>query len=196
MCCTCIVYINHTAHDRHFPTRGLFNFSLFFAIMYITPTDEIIQRRCEFYGLWRRCDDETGAWLNRIENLIDRCEFPPFLNREYLLIDKFVCELNTNAREFIQSENTWTLTKLKEYFFDQKIVANSRVNVNISIDGTFDHPTQQLPLSSSVFSVNRELVSNSKYFICVELSSSSLFMSSICTITGRRCIFAKCQQQL
>lgn len=132
---------------------------------YKTPSDEIIRYRKEFYGLWRRCDDETATWLNRVQSLINHCEFPPVLSREYLLIDRFVCELNPNAREFIQSVSTWTLEQLKEYFFDQKIVPNNRVNVNISIDETIEHPNQQLPsaLSSSAFALDCEFVSFLKY---------------------------------
>lgn len=131
--------------------------------LYTAPTDDIIRQRREFYSLWRRCDDETGTWLNRIESLINCCEFPPILSWEYLLIDKFVCELNPNAREFIQSDDTWTLAKLKEYFFDQKVVSNNRVNVNIEIDETVEHPKQRLPspipLPLSAFTEERELVS-------------------------------------
>lgn len=112
---------------------------------YQTPTDDLIRNRREFYGLCRESDVETGTWLNQVQTLIDRCEFPSILSREYLLIDKFVCELNANAREFIQSEGNWTLAKLKEYFFDQEFVSNGRVNVNITIDETFEHPSQQFP---------------------------------------------------
>lgn len=65
-----------------------------------------------------------------------------------------MCELSANAKESIQTEDTWTLKQLKEYFFDKKIVANHHVDVNITIDQTIDlaidHQNQQLPSESPV----------------------------------------------
>lgn len=85
-------------------------------ILYKTPSIEIIRHRKEFYGLWKRCDDQTFTWLNRVQNKIDRCEFPPVLSRDYLLVDRFVCALDDDERKFVQSVNTWTLKELQDYF--------------------------------------------------------------------------------
>lgn len=130
---------------------------------YKPPPDRILRHRKQFYSLWRRCDDESASWLKRIQNQIDRCEFPPLISCEYLLIDKFICELNTNAREFIQSVDTWTLAQLHEYFIAQNIVADHRVNVNISIDSSTD---QQIPPATPGNGVKSEFVSASQC-ICV-----------------------------
>ena len=87
--------------------------------------------------------------------------------REFLLIDRFVCEFNSNAREFVQSVDTWTLEQLKEYFFEEEIVHNQQVNVNITIDDTMDYPNQQIPstpMYSSEIVVECEPVCSSKYY--------------------------------
>lgn len=135
--------------------------------LYKTPSNEIIRHRREFYGLWRRCDDEAETWLNRAQTLINRCAFPAVISREYLLIDRFICELNPNARDFFQTVDTWTLEQLKEYFFDKKNGPNNRVNVNISVEEAIvesksENPNQQIPSPSpdSAFAMDYKLVSS------------------------------------
>lgn len=116
--------------------------------LYKPPSNGVLHHRKEFYDLWRRCDDQTATWLKRIQSQIKRCEFPSLITYEYLLIDKFVCELNPNARDFIQSIEAWTLEKLNECFIDQNIATDNRVNVNISIDSSIDQTDQQIPSTS------------------------------------------------
>lgn len=142
--------------------------------LYKTPSDEILRHRKELYNLWRRIDDQTATWLNRVQRQIDRCDFPPLISREFLLIDRFVCDLNANAREFIQSVDTWTLDQLNEYFADQNIVTDRRVNVTISIDTTFDQKNQQTP------SVECEFVSYS--FVCIVYSFAYRHDSHLCIL--------------
>lgn len=122
--------------------------------LYKTPSEEILRHRKEFYSLSRQSDDQTASWLTRIQSQIIRCEFPPLISREYLLIDRFICDLNANAREFIQSVDTWTLQQLNKYFVDQNIVNDHRVNVTISIDSIIDQQSQQKPTSSSSSSLS------------------------------------------
>lgn len=93
--------------------------------LYKTPSNEIVRHRRAFYGLWKRCDDQTGTWLDRVQNQIRLCEFPPILSPEYLLIDKFVCELGDDERTLIQSIDTWTLMDLTD-FADQQISVPSQ----------------------------------------------------------------------
>lgn len=76
---------------------------------YKVPSMEILQNRREFYDLWRRCDDKTTAWLERVENCIGRCEFPAVIV-EYLLIDRFVSGLNANELK------VWTLGRSSNYW--------------------------------------------------------------------------------
>lgn len=116
--------------------------------LYKAPSNDILRHRREFYGLWKRCDDQTGTWLNRVQSHIDCCEFPPVLSLEYILIDKFVCELGDDEREFVQSVDIWTLEQLKEYFQHQEAD---------TVDYIVDGNRQTAPLSS-VIAVKQELV--------------------------------------
>lgn len=115
--------------------------------LYKAPSNEILQNRKEFYNLQRQCDEQTKTWLNRVRGHIDRCEFPRLVSTEYLLIDKFVCELNANAREIIQSVHTWTFEQLEEYFVDQNIDIGHWMNANVISNNTINQK-QQIPTSS------------------------------------------------
>lgn len=94
-------------------------------ILYQTPSNKVLRERKEFYDLWRRSDEQSTKWFHRIQSQIGRCEFPPIINAEYLVMDKFVCELNDNEREFIRSVNTWTLKELNEHFGDREVCAGN-----------------------------------------------------------------------
>lgn len=102
--------------------------------LYKTPPNEILRHRKKFYGLTKRCDD-TASWMSRLQSQISRCEFPPVLSREFLLIDRFVCELTDNETEFLRRTNTWTLMELTEYLIDRNISTNRDVVscMNISL---------------------------------------------------------------
>lgn len=119
------------------------------SLFYKTPSTEILRHRREFYGLWKRCDDQIGTWLDRVQNQIDRCEFPSVLSCEYLLIDKLVCELNDDERAFIQSANTWTLLDLKSYLKVRKMDTDHRVNANISTSKLTDQNVKMQAASTS-----------------------------------------------
>lgn len=129
--------------------------------LYKTPSIEIVRHRKEFYGLWTRCDDEPASWLNRVQIQINRCEFPAVISREFLLIDKFVCELNDEQREFIHKANTWTLAELIDYFANRK--GSNGANPATTIDKSIHHNKQQIPSSSlaspSMVAIKCEFVS-------------------------------------
>lgn len=88
--------------------------------LYKTPSDEILWYRKELYDLWRRTDDETTTWLHRIQSQFNRCDFPLLISREYMLIDRFVCGLNDNEKDFMRSVSTWTLMELTKYLGHRK----------------------------------------------------------------------------
>lgn len=129
--------------------------------LYKTPTNEILRHRKEFYGVMARNDEKTTKWLHRIQSQIDRCEFPPMISREYLLIDKFVCELNDDERKFIRSVNIWTLSELNECFFNQTESIGNWEVLGATVDKTNEQ--QQMPSSlplTSVVPIKCEVVSN------------------------------------
>lgn len=115
--------------------------------LYKTPSNEILWHRKEFYSLQRKKNEQTNSWSIRVKCCFDRCEFPPLISHEYLLIDKFVSDLNDNAKEFVQGVDTWTLKELREYFIDCNIVTDQRIKINILIENTADQQNQQIPSS-------------------------------------------------
>lgn len=135
---------------------------------YKTPSTDVMRHRREFYSLWKRCDDQIVTWLDRVQNQIDRCEFPSVLSRKYLLLDKFVCELDDNERAFVQSVDIWTLENLKGYFNVSKENTGHRVNENTATSKSVDQ-NLEVPLTSSLLVAVRcepvSVLSNCALFI-------------------------------
>lgn len=76
--------------------------------LYKIPSDEVLENRREFYGLTREMGETTEKWLYRVFSHIDNCDFPESV--EYILTDKFVCELVTDEREFLRKANpNWSM---------------------------------------------------------------------------------------
>lgn len=82
--------------------------------LYKIPSDAVINHRKEFYGLVRKKGDQTKTWLNQIQKQIKRCKFSKSF--EYLLIDKFVCELNRDEKNSMRTAaDTWSQNQLNQY---------------------------------------------------------------------------------
>lgn len=127
------------------------------SILYKTPTTEIIGHRKEFYNLWKRCDNQTATWFNQVQSQIDRCEFPSVMSREYLLIDKFVCELDDNERKFIQCVNDWTFNRLKKFLKNLKAKMSHQANGNVPGNKSVNC-NSKIPLTTTTSSSSSSLL--------------------------------------
>lgn len=117
---------------------------------YTIPSNTILENRKLFYTMKRERNERTQAWLKRVQWHINRCAFPKII--EFLLIDKFMCELHFNEIEFIRRIETWTLNQLLEYFVDDKIADGEWVNdANIMVDGNIDASLQK---STEIFEMD------------------------------------------
>lgn len=91
---------------------------------YKIPTQKIRDQRKIFYDLHRNDAEPSDLWLKRVESAINRCEYPVFA--KFLLIDKFMCELNADEIELIiQSDvrrRTWSYKQLGECILNCKKV--------------------------------------------------------------------------
>lgn len=89
---------------------------------YKMPNKKIREQRKVFYDLHRNDDEPMPLWLNRVEGVSNRCEFPVFA--KFMLIDKFVSALNDDEVEMIiQSDvrrRTWSYKQLREYALNHK----------------------------------------------------------------------------
>ena len=102
--------------------------------LYKIPSKEILKNRLEFFGLWRRSDDEITIWLKRVQRCIRHCEFPTII-LEFLLFHRFVCGLDANELESIRSiSKSWTLNQLLDHFLDDSIDTGHIEGNNISLD--------------------------------------------------------------
>lgn len=82
--------------------------------LYKIPSVEILSNRKIFYKLKRKKEESCGKWLHRIRHHIDCCEFSQFT--EFLLVDKFFCELNTDEIKSMQTARNWSFQNLCEHF--------------------------------------------------------------------------------
>lgn len=92
--------------------------------LYKIPCDEILENRREFYGLTRETSESIETWLYRVFSHIDVCDFPKSV--EYILTDKFVCELDADERAFIRkADPNWAMqfevVSLKMQFSSQTL---------------------------------------------------------------------------
>lgn len=106
--------------------------------LYQIPSNGIVNYRREFYRLKRENYEEPQAWLDRVQNHIVCCAFPKFI--EYILIDKFMCELNADEIESIRSVaiDSWTFEQLHVYFGDWKFDAGQPLVGDVSTAQNID----------------------------------------------------------
>lgn len=89
--------------------------------LYEIPLNEILQEHREFYGLRREFGESIEHWLKRVQDFLRHCEFPTIIV-EFLLIDRFICGLNSSELRTIQSvSKSWTLKQLLEHVLDGNI---------------------------------------------------------------------------
>lgn len=99
--------------------------------LYKVPPNTIIENRKTFYGLKRRNSDSIQAWFERVRSYINHCKYPKII--EFLLVDKFMCGLNTDELESIRLVDTWSFRKLHEYLKDEQITQTNR-NANVVVN--------------------------------------------------------------
>lgn len=91
--------------------------------VYKTPSNEILRNRRAFYGLQRKAQEPVEKWLNRIRSSIRCCEFPTII--EFLLMDRFVCGLNSDELRTLRRVHSWTVKRLEEMYSNQTISNDS-----------------------------------------------------------------------
>lgn len=115
--------------------------------LYELPLNEILQNHRTFYGLRREFDEPIDRWLKRIQNCIGRCEFSTII-AEFLLIDQFLCGLNTSELKSLQNVNkSWTVKQLLDHVLsgnidNEHMDANNYLNQtpNIALDVVKSEP--------------------------------------------------------
>lgn len=115
--------------------------------MYKAPDIDTLQNRQAFYGLKRGNQESLEKWLKRVQECIDCCEFPLFV--EFLLIDRFVCGLNSVEMEIIRGTESWSVMQLLDYFLNRNIGTgnsdkNQKSNRKRSVDSESVSIEQQI----------------------------------------------------
>lgn len=83
-------------------------------VAYKLPSETIRKNRQSFYNLHRRNGEQRKTWFERIQSVANCCKFARC--RQFMIIDKFICELNANEVEQIKPKiDTWSLKQLTDY---------------------------------------------------------------------------------
>lgn len=70
----------------------------------------IYKKRSVFYAVHKETAEPIERWLHRVTHLTDCCQFGTF--RDFLLIDKFLCELDREDIEKLRSIGTVSLDEI------------------------------------------------------------------------------------
>lgn len=102
--------------------------------MYHRPSDSVLQKRRVFYLQQKLANESMGEWLNRIKEQIEHCAFGSAAN--FLLIDKFLCELDHDGIVSLGKIDTFSLDFLLQTFSSEKLFIenNSVETVNVDFD--------------------------------------------------------------
>lgn len=72
------------------------------------PPNDILNNRRKFYDLKAEDTETIDKWFERIFNHIDNCNFAK--EAEYILTDRYVCELDTKERDNIhEGDLNWSI---------------------------------------------------------------------------------------
>lgn len=101
---------------------------------YKIPSHEILKERRKFYGSRKEVGESVERWLKRVQLCIDYCEFPKGII-EFLLIDRYICELNDNELKAIERVDTWSVEQLLRYYLnDQNVKHTASIAENDAVD--------------------------------------------------------------
>lgn len=78
--------------------------------LYQFPPEFVLKNRREFYLSQKENTESISEWLYRIGKCIKDCDFGAISN--FLLIDKFFCELSDEDIRKFQNDATWSLEQL------------------------------------------------------------------------------------
>lgn len=92
----------------------------FLSTFYEIPTDAILEHRKFFYSTQKEATEPVAEWFCRIRNVIEHCEFGDFSN--FLIIDKFFCGLNDDAKRWLRKTKTWSTDQLYQEIIDSKFL--------------------------------------------------------------------------
>ncbi|XP_055301263.1 zinc finger protein OZF-like [Sitodiplosis mosellana] len=94
--------------------------------LYQTPSEVVLQRRRAFYSFHKVKKEPVLEWLRRLKTCIGGCDFGILAN--FLLIDKFICELDIDELHELNYIGTLSLDRLLEALEDQTIYIENDLN--------------------------------------------------------------------
>lgn len=85
---------------------------------YRTPSEIVLEHRKIFYSIQKVENESVPDWLCRIRDSIDSCEFGTMT--DFILIDKFMCELGIDEVNKFKITELWSLEQLLDAVQEHK----------------------------------------------------------------------------
>lgn len=92
---------------------------------YQTPTDTVLQHRNAFYSIQKETTETVANWFCRIRRATEYCDFGDL--GDFLVIDKFFCGLDDDAKQLLRQTNTWSAAELYRAVNDPKFLIETNV---------------------------------------------------------------------
>lgn len=84
---------------------------------YETPSEAILQNRRAFYLSQKENAEPIAQWFYRIRQSTRSCNFGTL--NDFLLIDKFICGLDSDEVQWIRQTDMWSLDQWINAIIDQ-----------------------------------------------------------------------------
>lgn len=99
---------------------------------YETPSEAILQNRNAFYLSQKDNAEPIAQWFYRIRQSIENCNFGSLT--DFLLIDKFICSLNSEEVRWIRKTDMWSLDQWINAIIDQLNTETNPQNLTVIDD--------------------------------------------------------------
>lgn len=112
---------------------------------YQIPSEVILNSRKLFYLLQKVKEESVFEWLRRIKICVDSCDFG--ISTDFLLIDKFICELDIDEIAVLKSIGILTWDRLLEALENQTVFIENCVKEDLDeLSNDIEHKILEIKL--------------------------------------------------
>lgn len=98
---------------------------------YQTPTDTVLQHRDAFYSIQKETTETIVDWFSRVRAAVEHCNFGDLA--EFLIIDKFFCGLDDDAKRLLRKTNTWSTEQLYRTVTDPQFISETKIEHRLAV---------------------------------------------------------------
>lgn len=134
-----------------------------FPLFYEIPTDTVLQHRKTFYSTQKETEEPITEWFYRIRSIIEYCDYGDFSN--FLIIDKFFCGLDDDAKRWLRKTKTWSTDRLFQAITDPKFLNENANSEGVIVENRLEmDELLKVELDNVVSSVSQDPKYSLPYF--------------------------------